>query len=78
MGGDVDDAERRQRREIDQHDRAEHRADPRGAARLDQEQADQDDDRDRHDERLAGRASTMVSPSTADRTEIAGVIIASP
>ena len=71
------DAERRERGEIDEDDRAEHRSDPRRPARLHEEKADQDDDRDRDDERLEAELTT-VSPSTADRTEIAGVIIASP
>ena len=48
------DAEHRERGEIDEHDRAEHRADLGRAARLDEEQADQDADRDRDDERLRG------------------------
>ena len=67
-----DDAERRERREIDEDDRPEHRADLRRAARLHEEQADQDDDRDRDDQRLPGSPATTVSPSTAERTEIAG------
>ena len=75
--GDVDDAEHRDGEEIDEHDRAEQGADPRRAARLDREQADQDGDRDRHD-KGAKPASTVVRPSTADSTEMAGVIIESP
>ena len=43
------------RREIEEHDRAEQQPDPRRAARLDREQADQDADGDRDDERLQGR-----------------------
>ena len=53
-------------------------ADPGRAARLDREQADEDADRDRDDERLPSPALTVVRPSTADSTEIAGVIIESP
>ena len=75
---DVHDAEHRDRDEIEEHDRPEHQADPGRAARLDREQADEDADRDRHDERLRAPALTVVRPSTADSTEIAGVIIESP
>ena len=49
MADDVMHAHRRDRREIDQHDRAEHLADPIRAVRLDREQADQDRERDPHD-----------------------------
>ena len=66
------------RHEIDQHDRAEQQPDLGRAARLDREQADQDADRDRDDVRLRSPAWTVVRPSTADSTEIAGVIMLSP
>ena len=77
MLDDVHPAQHGQRDEIDQHDGAEHQPDLGGAARLDREQADQDSDRGRDD---IGRkpACTVVRPSTADRTEIAGVIMLSP
>ncbi len=71
------DAERRKRREIDEHDRAEHgptRAVP----------CDWTRNRPIRMTIAIGMTSgssaglTTVRPSTADRTEIAGVIIASP
>ena len=40
--------------------------------------ADDDDDRDRHDPAARGPARRSGTPSTADSTEIAGVMIASP
>ena len=64
--------------EIDDHDRAEHVADLRRAARLNQEQCDQNR-RSRSAPPAAGSGAwTTSSPSTAERTEMAGVIIASP
>jgi hypothetical protein len=48
VGGDMHDPEHRDGDEIEDHDRAEERANPRRAVRLDREQADQDADRDRH------------------------------
>ena len=45
MRGDLDHPERADDDEIEQHDRAEQLADRVSAAALDQEQADQDDDR---------------------------------
>ena len=50
----------------------------RRAARLNREQRDQDHDGERHDVGLEAPASRSSMPSTADRTESAGVIIASP
>jgi hypothetical protein len=47
---DVRDAERGKRQKPNDHDRPEQRADASRAVPLDREQADQDDDRDRHDE----------------------------
>ena len=76
MVHDVRDAEHCERREIDQHDGAEHRADLRRPSRLDEEQAD----------RMltaigitsgSSQCLATVRPSTAESTEIAGVIIAS-
>ena len=59
-------------------DRAEPGRDRRGAAALHGEQPDQDREAEREDVGLEGRASTSFRPSTADSTEIAGVMIASP
>ena len=53
---DMDQAHRRDRREIDEHDRAEQPADALGAVPLDREQADQDGERDPHHIRLERRA----------------------
>ena len=61
--------------EIDQHDRAEHQPDLGRAARLDREQPDQDAIAIGMT-KGAKPAWTVVRPSTADSTEIAGVIIA--
>ena len=64
-------------REPDDHDRPEHPADGRGAAALDQEQPTMIT-------AVIGTThsssdgSTTLSPSTADSTEIAGVIMLSP
>ena len=55
MVDDVHDAEHRDGHEIDQHHRPEQQSDPRRAARLDREQADEDADGDRDDERLPAR-----------------------
>ena len=52
-------------------------ADPVGAARLQHEQADQDDQRQRHDQRLEP-CIAVLRPSTALSTEIAGVSMPSP
>ena len=49
----------------------------RRAARLHREQRDQDHHRQRHDIRSSAGVATL-RPSTAESTEIAGVIIASP
>ena len=75
--GDLDDAERRVHGEEHHHDRPEERGDARRAAALGGEQQDEDDDRRRQD---VGRrsASTCFRPSSAERTEIAGVMMASP
>ncbi len=59
------------------HDRPERPADPRGAARLHREQRDQDHHRDRQDVGVKAGVA-MSSPSSADSTEIAGVIAPSP
>ncbi len=48
---DIDDAQHRQDEEVQHHHRAEHHAHLADAALLDREQADQDADRDRQDER---------------------------
>ena len=60
------------------HDRPEQPADGAGAEALDREQHGEDHERDRDDDRARGSASTTSRPSTADSTEIAGVIIPSP
>ena len=58
-------------------DRAEPGRHGRGAAALDREQADQDGEAQRH--HVGSNAGvTSLRPSTADSTEIAGVMIASP
>ena len=49
-----------------------------GAARLHREQHDEDDDGDRHHEWHPNAGVTTFRPSTADSTEIAGVMMASP
>ena len=49
---DIGDAEHREHRHVDEDDGAEETADLGGAPRLDDEQADEDDDRNRDDERL--------------------------
>ena len=72
---DVHHAEHRDRHEIEEHDRPEQCSDARRAVRLDGEQPDENADRDGNDARLRSPALTVVRPSTADRTEIAGVII---
>ena len=64
--------------EIEQHDRAEQQRRPWPCRALDREQADEDGDRDRDDPGLEAAAWTVVSPSTAESTEIAGVIIELP
>ena len=56
---------------------AEERRDARRAVRLHREQADQDDHRQRQHIWVQG-AGRDLSPSTADSTESAGVISASP
>ena len=53
--GDAERAEHGEGEEIDDDHRPEHRPDRGGAALLDHEQADEDDDRDRHDEGLKAR-----------------------
>ena len=75
---DVHHPKHRQSREIDEHDRPEERADPVGAAGLQGEQSDQDGDRDRHDPSLETADGRIGSPSIADSTDMAGVIIESP
>ena len=63
--------------EPDQRDRAEEGRDLRGAARLHREQRDQDHDRQRHD--VGSKAGVAIfRPSTAESTDSAGVMMASP
>ena len=52
---DAADAQDRERREPEDHDRAEDRADAGGAAALEDEEQHEDDDRDRDDVRLEER-----------------------
>ena len=66
-----------QYREPDDRDRPEQRADHLRAFLLKQKQSNQDDDRNGNDERLNAGVATS-RPSTADSTEIAGVIMPSP
>ena len=68
----------RQHAEPHAHDRPEVAADAPGAEALHGEQPGQHDERERDDEVLRGPSSTTSSPSTADSTEIAGVIMPSP
>ncbi len=77
MREDVGDPECGERGHVDEDHRTEQPAHLGGAARLDEEQTEDDADRNRDHERLKPDW-TIVRPSTADRTEIAGVIIASP
>ena len=58
-------------------DRAEERSDARRAEPLDGKEADQDGETDRQHVRLQSRRY-QLEPSTAERTEMAGVMIASP
>ena len=74
---DVRDAEDREDDEPDEHDRPEDGADPAGPLLWNEEEPDEDDDGDRHDVRLEAGVATS-SPSTAESTEIAGVMIPSP
>ena len=61
----------------DQHHGSEEATDHACAMVLHREQADQDHDRDRHDE--GGDAGQIeFEPSTAERTDTAGVIAPSP
>ena len=71
------EAGRREHAEPDDHDRAEEPADRAGAEALGREQHGEHDERDR-DHELLEALSTTSRPSTADSTEIAGVIIPSP
>ena len=64
--------------EPDRHDRAEHAADTAGAVRLHGEQREDHDDADRQRRIASARAPRPRSPSTADSTEIAGVMTPSP
>ena len=64
--------------EPDERDRSEEGGDPRRAVRLHREQSEQNQKGKRDDVSLQGRAWRSESPSTADSTEIAGVIRASP
>src|SRR5206468_587512 len=63
---DAGDAEDRESAEPDQHDRAEDRADPAGSMLLEQKEADEDDDGDRHDELRQGGCGDL---ETLDRGE---------
>ncbi len=63
--------------EPDQHDRAEEVTDPGRALRLDRKQREQDRHRGGNDIGLQ-RRGRHVRPSSADSTEIAGVIAPSP
>ena len=67
----------REHDEPDQAYRPEERRDARRAARLHREQRDQDHHGQRHD--IGSNAGvTIFKPSTADSTDSAGVMIASP
>ena len=63
--------------EPDHHDRAEQPADAARAVLLDDEEADDDRHRERHDLRVEERRDDL-SPSIAPSTVIAGVIMPSP
>jgi hypothetical protein len=64
--------------EPDQRDRPEHDADAARAETLDGKKRREDDQRDRHDIGRRNAGVTTSMPSTADKTEIAGVMTASP
>ena len=63
--------------EPDDHHRAEQPPDRAGAEPLDANRHD-DDRRGDRDDQVAERGATTLSPSTAESTEIAGVIMLSP
>ena len=63
--------------EPNDHDGAEHRRHFGGPTALRSEQRDQNDDRERRDKVTECR-TCKLSPSTAERTEIAGVMTESP
>ena len=66
------------RHEPGDHHRPEEPSDGGRALPLDGEQRDDDHRGDRHDPRRPAPGSTTLRPSTADSTEIAGVIMLSP
>ena len=61
-----------------QHNGAECLSDPRCPLGLNEKQGDQNHDRRRKNIERANEGATIFSPSTADNTEIAGVMAPSP
>jgi hypothetical protein len=74
----VPQAESAEGGEPEHHHRAEQRADRRRAMPLKKEQQDQDGNRGRQNVGIEQSGVTTSSPSTAESTDIAGVITASP